>query len=80
MFALTGYVNTLASIKNQNLEEGTMAKKTAQIIKKEFERTTDPLEMLNILRENIRAIAIEQNSNNKKFQNREVILSGYIIK
>ena len=62
------------------LNQGTMAKKTAQIIKKEFERTTDPLEILNILRKNIRAVAIEQTSTNKKFQNREVILSGYIIK
>lgn len=62
------------------LHQGTMAKKTAQIIKKELERTTDPLEVLNILRNQIRAVAIEQNSSNKKFQNREVILSGYIIK
>ena len=62
------------------LNQGTMAKKTAQLIKKEFERTTDPLEILNILRKNIRAIAIEQSGSNKKFQNREVILSGYIIK
>lgn len=70
------FINAVKDILNQ----GTMAKKIAQIIKKEFERTTDPLEILNILRKNIRAIAIEQNSNNKKFQNREVILSGYIIK
>jgi superfamily II DNA/RNA helicase/HKD family nuclease len=70
------FINAVKDMLNQ----GTMAKKTAQIIKKEFERTTDPLEILNILRKNIRAIAIEQNSNNKKFQNREVILSGYIIK
>ena len=62
------------------LNQGTMAKKTAQIIKKEFEKTTDPILMLNILRKHIRAVAIEQESKNKKFQNREVILSGYIIK
>jgi hypothetical protein len=62
------------------LNQGTMAKKTAQIIKKEFEKTTDPLEVLNILRKHIRAVAVEKNTDNKKFQNREVILSGYIIK
>jgi len=62
------------------LNQGTMAKKTAQIIKKEFEKTTDPLALLNILRKHIRAVAIEQSSNKKIFQNREVILSGYIIK
>jgi superfamily II DNA/RNA helicase/HKD family nuclease len=70
------FINAVKDMLNQ----GTMAKKTSQIIKKEFEKTTDPLEILNILRKNIRAIAIEQNKNNKKFQLREVILSGYIIK
>lgn len=66
-------------VKNM-LNQGTMAKKTAQIIKKEFEKTTDPLALLNILRKHIRAVAIEQSNNKKAFQNREVILSGYIIK
>jgi len=66
-------------VKNM-LNQGTMAKKTAQIIKKEFEKTTDPLALLNILRKHIRAVAIEQSNNKKVFQNREVILSGYIIK
>ena len=69
----------ISGVRNM-LNQGTMAKKTAQIIKKELEKTTDPLEVLNVLRKHIRALAIEQNSNNKKFQNREVILSGYIIK
>lgn len=69
----------ISGVKNM-LKQGTMAKKTAQIIKKELEKTLDPLEILNILRKNIRAVAIEQSGNKKTFQNREVILSGYIIK
>lgn len=62
------------------LNQGTMAKKTAQLIKKELEKTLDPLAILNILRKQIRTIAIEGNNNSKKFQKREVILSGYLIK
>ncbi|MGV3611695.1 MAG: helicase-related protein [Fluviicola sp.] len=64
----------------QMLQQGTVAKKTAQLIKVELERTLDPLAMLHILRKNIRTIAIEGNENAKKFQKREVILSGYLIK
>ena len=67
----------ISGVKNM-LQQGTMAKKVTQLIKKEIERTIDPLETLNILRKHIRAI---DNSNNKKsFQKREVILSGYLIK
>lgn len=62
------------------LQQGTIAKKTAQLIKKELEKTLDPIVTLNILRKHIRIVAIEGNSNAKKFQKREVILSGYIIK
>lgn len=62
------------------LLQGTIAKKTAQLIKKELEKTLDPIVTLNILRKHIRLIAIEGNNNAKKFQKREVILSGYIIK
>ena len=62
------------------LLQGTIAKKTAQLIKKELEKTLDPIVTLNILRKHIRLVAIEGNNNAKKFQKREVILSGYIIK
>ena len=69
----------LQSVRNI-LQLGTMAKKTARDIKKELERTLDPLEMLNILRKHIRTTAIENNDTKKALQKREVILSGYLIK
>jgi len=62
------------------LSQGTIAKKTAQLIKTELERTTDPLQMLHILEKHIRYVAFEGTQNAKKFQKREVILSGYLIK
>ena len=62
------------------LAQGTIAKKTAQLIKTELEKTTDPLQILHILEKNIRYVAIEGTQNAKKFQKREVILSGYLIK
>lgn len=62
------------------LTQGTIAKKTAQLIKNELEKTTDPLQMLHILEKHIRFVAIEGAQNAKKFQKREVILSGYLIK
>lgn len=62
------------------LTQGTIAKKTAQLIKNELEKTTDPLQMLHILEKYIRIVAIEGTQNAKKFQKREVILSGYLIK
>ena len=62
------------------LAQGTIAKKTAQLIKTDLEKTTDPLQILHILEKHIRYIAIEGTQNAKKFQKREVILSGYLIK
>jgi superfamily II DNA or RNA helicase/HKD family nuclease len=62
------------------LAHGTIAKKTAQLIKTELEKTTDPLQMMHILEKHIRYVAIEGTQNAKKFQKREVILSGYLIK
>jgi hypothetical protein len=50
------------------------------LIKNELEKTTDPLQVLHILEKNIRYVAIEGAKNAKKFQKREVILSGYITK
>src|SRR5690606_1162614 len=62
------------------LAQGTMAKKTAQRIKKELEKTIDPLQILHILEKNIRFIGVEGVQNAKKPQKREVILSGYVTK
>ncbi|MDD2550107.1 MAG: helicase-related protein [Bacteroidales bacterium] len=71
--------NFLDSVKNILLL-GTMAKRTARDIKRELERTIDPLEVINILRKHIRATTIENSTTKKTFQKREVILSGYLIK
>ncbi|MCD6556679.1 MAG: hypothetical protein J7K64_05735 [Bacteroidales bacterium] len=68
----------IQSVKNM-LQLGTMAKKTARDIKKELERTLEPLEMLNILRKHIRTTAIENSNTKKVLQKREVILSGYLV-
>jgi hypothetical protein len=62
------------------LAQGTIAKKTSQVIKKELEKTTDPLQILHILEKHIRFVAIEGAKNTKKFQKREVILSAYLTK
>jgi superfamily II DNA or RNA helicase/HKD family nuclease len=62
------------------LAQGTIAKKTAQLIKKDFEKTIDPLQMLHILEKQIRFVVNDGAQNAKKFQKREVILSGYLIK
>jgi len=62
------------------IAEGRIAKKTAQSVKKEFEKTIDPLEMFGILRKYIRSIAVEQSLNGKNRNKREVILSGYLTK
>jgi superfamily II DNA or RNA helicase len=63
----------------QMIANGTIAKRTAQLIKKELEKTIDPNETVNILRKHIRNVAIENNGSNRQFQKREVILSGYLI-
>ncbi|HAL82384.1 MAG TPA: helicase, partial [Mucilaginibacter sp.] len=62
------------------LEQGTIAKRTAKVVKTEMEKTLDPLEMLNILRKHIRIMTFEDPDKSQTFQKREVILSGYIIK
>jgi hypothetical protein len=69
----------IQSVKNM-LQLGTMAKRTARDIKKELEKTLDPLEILNILRKHIKNTAIENSNTKNKTQKREVILSGYLIK
>ncbi|WP_222982969.1 helicase-related protein [Flagellimonas meishanensis] len=62
------------------LKEGKMAKKTAQIVKKELEKVIEPLHVLQVLRKYGRIQMGINNQNNNKFQKREVILSGYITK
>lgn len=69
----------IEGVKNMLLN-GTIAKRTAQDIKKELEKTIDPMDVLHILRKHIRSVAIETIGSNKSFQRREVILSGYLIK
>jgi len=60
------------------LKEGKMAKKTAQIVKREIEKTIEPLHVLQLLRKYGRIQMGINNQNNNKYQKREVILSGYI--
>lgn len=64
----------------QMLAHGTIAKKTAQAIKKEFEHTLEPLEMFAILRKHIRSVAVEETQHGKNKIKKEVILSGYLTK
>ena len=59
---------------------GLMAKKTAQTIKKAFEKTLDPLEMLFILHKHIRSVGeTGKQSLRATGARREIILSGYQI-
>ena len=62
------------------IARGLMAKKTAQTIKKAFEKTLDPLELLAILRKHIRTVD-EGDAQTKRsgVVSREIILSGYQI-
>lgn len=62
------------------ITQGLMAKKTAQTIKKAFEKTLDPLELLAILHKHIRSVD-EGNSQIKRANGarREIILSSYQI-
>jgi SNF2 family DNA or RNA helicase len=64
----------------QMIQQGLMAKKTAQKIKKEFEQEDDPLKMLHILQRHIRSVAADEIQNGKSPIAREVILSGYLLK
>lgn len=63
----------------QMIQQGLMAKKTAQKIKKELEKEDDPLQMLHILQRHIRSVAVDEIQNGKSPIAREVILSGYLI-
>ncbi len=62
------------------IAQGLMAKKTAQTIKKAFEKTLDPLAMVAILRKHIRTLEIaNEHTSNQQGSRREIILSGYQI-
>ena len=64
----------------QMLAQGLMAKKPAQLVKKAFEKTLDPLEMLGMLRTHIRVIDSSGSvSGHAHARRREIILSGYRI-
>lgn len=66
----------LAGVKNM-IKQGTIAKKVAQVLKKEFEKTVDPLEMLASLRKHIRVVEEQDATKNKRINKREIILSVY---
>ncbi len=58
--------------------QGLVAKKTAQTIKKAFEKTLNPLEMLGILRQHIRMVDPADNQQTRQAgSRREIILSSY---
>ncbi|RIJ45516.1 helicase [Maribellus luteus] len=70
----------------QLLMDGAIAKKTAQVIKKAIEKSAveqgaiDPMKVLHILQNNIRATVFENHHHNNGYLKREVILSEYLIK
>ncbi len=61
--------------------QGAVAKKPAQVIKKAFEKTLDPLEMVAILRKHVRVVVENGFSGQRggSLTRREVILSGYQV-
>ncbi|MCD6390213.1 MAG: DEAD/DEAH box helicase, partial [Desulfobulbaceae bacterium] len=62
------------------INQGTMAKKVAQQLKKELEKTLDPLEVITILRKEIRIVDdLDHTRDGAAASKREVILSGYQI-
>ena len=60
------------------IDQGTIAKKVARNIKKELEKTLEPLEVLAILRKHIRIVTVADTKAQAKALKREVILSGYL--
>lgn len=70
----------IANVKRM-IELGMIAKKTAQILKKEIEKELNPLNILKILRKNIQAVSVEPEKPGNIYANskKEIILSGYII-
>lgn len=76
----TDYNDEFINGVKEMLVQGTIAKKTAQLIKSELEKTIDPIHILHILEKHIRFATIDVAKDANKFQKREVILSGYITK
>ena len=64
----------------QMIAQGSIAKKTAQKIKKELEITLEPLDVLSILRKHIRIVETVDTQNHPSTTKKEVILSGYQLK
>lgn len=70
----------------QQLAEGRVAKKTAQVIKKAIDKSVreqgmlDPMKVLYILQKNIRSTSTSEADAHPAYQKREVILSGYLLK
>lgn len=62
------------------LAQGKMAKKTAQIVKKELQKVLEPLQVLHVLKKHGRININIEKDDKKNYQKREVILSGYITK
>ena len=67
----------LTSVYNM-IKQGTIAKKVAQVLKREFEKTIDPLEMLAILRKHIRVVEEQGVSQKNSIKKQEIILSVYL--
>jgi len=62
------------------VSQGLLAKKRAQTIKKELEKTLDPLEMIAVLRKNIKILGgLPGQAQSKPLPKREIILSAYQI-
>jgi len=62
------------------IAQGTLAKKPAQAIKKAFEKTLDPLEMVAILRKHVRVVDDGSGTQRRGMRaRREVILSAYQV-
>jgi len=61
------------------LTQGTVAKKVAQTIKKEIEKTLEPLAVLGVLRRQIRVLETTETPGRRSTLKREVILSGYLL-
>ncbi len=61
------------------ISQGLMAKKIAQAIKKDLEKTLDPLDMLSILYKHIRTVDVRKEQADNKNVKREIILSSYQI-
>lgn len=69
----------LAKVRRM-IELGMVAKKTAQVVKKEIEKELSPLNVLKILRKHIQDVSVKEEKENPVFFNskKEIILSAYL--